>query len=340
MAKGFLRNCWYAAAWHDEVQGRETLARTILGEEILFWRADDGTAHAMANRCPHRFAPLSEGTHLGNSIACPYHGLEFGRAGQCVRNPQGDIIPPNARVNSYPVHEQALLLWIWMGAPAEADPNLIPEFAGMDPDSNAINKGYLHTPANYELMSDNILDLGHIEFLHGDILGSEAVRRASTEARVEGTTVWSIRETENEILPGPLAETYSMGAEPCRRRLEVRWNAPGLLQLRVSAWPMDGSRPPLETPGVHIMTPETEHSTHYFWSNSRNFRLDDDTLHNALQEGLAYAFEYQDKPMIVAQQEVLGDRDLLEAEPVILRSDAAAIRARRLLAKLIREEAA
>jgi len=49
------------------------------------------------------------------------------------------------------------------------------------------------------------------------------------------------------------------------------------------------------THGSHLMTPETEDSTHYFWSDSRDFRRDDTALHAQLDEGLKYAFEYQDQ---------------------------------------------
>ena len=58
-----------------------------------------------------------------------------------------------------------------MGDPKHADAAEIPDFVGLDADVYAINKGYMHTPANYEVMTDNIMDLGHIEFLHEGLLG-------------------------------------------------------------------------------------------------------------------------------------------------------------------------
>ena len=56
----YLRNCWYAAAYAHEVDDAP-LARQLLDEPIVFFRTPDGRAHALFDRCPHRFAPLSMG---------------------------------------------------------------------------------------------------------------------------------------------------------------------------------------------------------------------------------------------------------------------------------------
>jgi vanillate O-demethylase monooxygenase subunit len=86
------------------------------------------------------------------------------------------------------------------------------------------------------------------------------------------------------------------------------------------------------------MTPETEFTTHYFWSNSRDFRVDDAELHAQLESGLRFAFEQQDKPMIVAQRESMEDAEFWSLNPVVLEGDAGAVRARRVLRRLIHEE--
>lgn len=52
----FLRDYWYVAAWSDEV-GRTPLARTVLGEDIMIYRTEAGTAVALENRCAHRRLP-------------------------------------------------------------------------------------------------------------------------------------------------------------------------------------------------------------------------------------------------------------------------------------------
>lgn len=336
----FLKNAWYVAAWDDEVLPGALFHRRILGEQILLARDKGQVAHALQDRCPHRFAPLHLGSHCGASVQCGYHGLTFGFDGRCVENPHGDgKIPPKAVIRSYPLVAQQMLLWIWMGDPARADPAAIPHFRGLDPTRFAINKGYMHTPVNYEYMTDNIMDLGHIEFLHKGLLGSEAVRRAESAMRQDGTTVFSTQLTHNEILPGPLDALYETAGKPVDRWLDVRWDAPALMELVVGVAPTGApQRIGRETPGVHLMTPETEVTTHYFWSNSRDFRIDDAELHAQLDEGLRFAFEHQDKPMIVAQREAMEGAEFWSLNPLVLEGDAGAIRARRILRRLIHEE--
>lgn len=337
----FLRNAWYVAAWDDEVPTDAPFTRRILNEEVLLVRGDDGKVHALLNRCPHRFAPLDKGKRSGETIVCAYHGLVYDLDGQCVHNPHGDgRIPPNAVVKRYPVVTRGGLLWIWMGDSDRADPSLIPELVGLDPDRWTIHKGYLHTPANYELMVDNIMDLGHIEFLHAGLLGSEAVRRGETEVKQEGSTVISRRLVRNETLPPALAALFEPEG-PVDRWLDVQWSPPANMNLFVGVTSAGApERIGRETPGVHLMTPETEHTTHYFWSNARDFRRDDDALHAQLGEGLRFAFEQQDKPMIEAVEKVMDGSDFWEMRPVILDCDAGAVRARRVLRKLIRDEQA
>ena len=56
----YLRNAWYVAAWSDG-RRRRLLGRTILKEPVVLYRKADGEVAALADRCPHRFAPLQHG---------------------------------------------------------------------------------------------------------------------------------------------------------------------------------------------------------------------------------------------------------------------------------------
>ena len=76
----WLRNCWQVAAFSSEI-GSAPLARTVIGEPIVFFRLASGDAVALADRCPHRLAPLSLGRVVGDQIQCGYHGLRFDHNG-------------------------------------------------------------------------------------------------------------------------------------------------------------------------------------------------------------------------------------------------------------------
>ena len=101
----FLKNCWYAAAWDDEVS-EVPLARTILNEPVVLFRTADGWPAALEDRCCHRGLPLSMGRVEGETLQCGYHGLRFDPGGQCVAVPGQSTIPPGARVRSFPLVER------------------------------------------------------------------------------------------------------------------------------------------------------------------------------------------------------------------------------------------
>src|SRR3974377_2452185 len=114
MSGAFLKNCWYVAAQADEV-GVAPLGRTLLGEPVVLYRKEDGTAVALEDRCCHRRAPLSKGVLIGDALQCGYHGFPFDAAGACIRIPGQDRVPLGIGVRGYPLVERHAFLWIWMG---------------------------------------------------------------------------------------------------------------------------------------------------------------------------------------------------------------------------------
>jgi phenylpropionate dioxygenase-like ring-hydroxylating dioxygenase large terminal subunit len=335
----FLKNCWYAVAWADELS-RALLAREILGERIVFYRKLDGSVAALADRCPHRFAPLSMGRLVEDTIECAYHGLRFNGVGECVFNPHGNgMIPSRAIVRSWPLVERHQLVWIWMGDATRADPATIPEFQFLDDPTFQNVKGYTLAEGHYELMTDNIMDLGHIEFLHPGLLGSDAVRKAQTETTQQGHTVHSNRLTQNEVLPPVLQRWYEAGERRVQRWLNVRWDPPALMKLTVGVLPEGEPREGAhESQGCHLMTPATETTTHYFWAQGRNWGERDPAMDALRLDSLRKAFDTQDKPMIEAVQRNMGTTDLESLSPVMLSNDGGPVRARRVLKRLIADE--
>jgi Vanillate O-demethylase oxygenase C-terminal domain len=71
---------------------------------------------------------------------------------------------------------------------------------------------------------------------------------------------------------------------------------------------------------------------------SRTYRADDDHLTKAISEGFQATFEFEDKPIIAAQHDLMGGADFWSLKPVLLEGDIAGVRARRILARLIAGE--
>jgi vanillate O-demethylase monooxygenase subunit len=339
----FIRNAWYAAAWASEIK-HALLPRTILNEPVVLYRGEAGKAVALADRCAHRFVPLSRGTLKGDIVECGYHGLCYDATGACVHNPHGDHrIPNNARVKTYTLAERDGIVWIWMGEASLADEATIADFHQFGTTGRFKSvEGYLHVAAHYQLISDNLLDLTHGQYLHP--MFKNAAGPAVFEPYRDGDprTVWA-RFHRKAQHPNKYFQFLGYPADKLGdHRNFMRWNPPAVLLLDVG---MTGVDAPvgegISIPTAHLLTPETETTTHYLWAMARDFRLDDEALSKQLLELGVSIFNNEDKPMIEAQQRAVGGcDDLLALKPVLLATDAPSVKARRIVSRLLSEEQA
>ena len=336
----FLRNTWYVAALGGEV-GREMLARTILGQAVMMYRKQNGEAVAILDRCPHRFAPLSRGTLVGDHVQCAYHGLQFDCSGKCVVNPHGDgKIPQAARVKAFPFVERYGLLWIWIGDDDKVDASLIPAYySHFDSPEWKTVSGHSYQDANYLLIADNLLDLSHDQFLHANYHRKDTFLTTPHEVFQDGNAVVSRRQVLNTVASDAFAGNLPDPDVLVDQWKIMRWEAPGYFLLDVGVkLSNDPAARSLRKCNAHILTPATETSTNYFFVNARNYQRDDAAVDAQIREWQRIGFGEQDKPMIEAIQLAMGGSDLFELDPVLLSVDGAAIRARRLIGKLIKAQ--
>jgi phenylpropionate dioxygenase-like ring-hydroxylating dioxygenase large terminal subunit len=336
-----LANVWYVAALATEVEVGQLFPRRIADEPVVMFRDRHGVAHALRDRCPHRFAPLHRGKLRGDRVECGYHGLQFDGSGTCVHNPHGEgRIPQAAVVRTYPVAERHGLLWIWVGEPSSADSTEIPDYSFVaHGHPNALSTGYLLTQSNYQLVSDNITDLSHADFLHSPILNSlGAITHLIPKVADDGRSVTIEWDYGVERAQGLFDQFLPAPGKPARQTLKVTWQAPALMRLIARAMQGDEGPDYLEFDTLHLMTPETETTTHYFFLGRRNFRDESPELQQAITAGLMSAFTNEDKPMLNAVQESMGTPDLWALNPVLLTCDSGAVRCRRVLQRLLASE--
>ena len=332
----FLRNYWYVAAFDREV-AEAPLARKILGEASVFWRARDGAVVAMQDRCPHRRAPLSMGKVLdGERLQCLYHGMEFDRAGACARIPGQADIPPAMRAKTYPVVVRYRWVWVWMGDPAAADPSQIPEFPWLEsPDWGA--KGDLfHVKASWTLIVDNLLDLTHLATVHATTIGNAAIAEKA-ETRVERTEKGLVMRRWVIDAPAPPTYVKAGGFTANIDRWQfIDFTPPAFLRLHVGGVPTGTGAPDRLEGGIHMrnlnaITPETETTTHYFWAQAHDFQPRNEAVTDLVFSQVKTAF-LEDVAIFEAQQRVIdNDRGPPEVD---VRADAAQIQARRILERL------
>ena len=202
----YLKNMWYVAGFPDEI-GDHPIARTLLEQPLVFFRARGGQIAALADRCPHRFAPLSKGVKVSGE----------------------------------------------------------PTIAAFD--------------------------------VH-------------------------LREQ------GKATEQWS----------EVTWTAAGNMHLRTGATLLGEERSQgVEAMTLHLATPETATSAHYWYWSIRNFAISPEA-NSQIQKFIEFAFVQQDKPMLEAQQRAMQGREFWSLRPILLASDAGAVRARRKLDQLVQAE--
>jgi vanillate O-demethylase monooxygenase subunit len=257
-----------------------------------------------------------------------------------VRNPYSERIPSTFKVRTYPAAERHGIVWLWLGKPEAADETRIPDF-GFIPDSASSRTvhGYTLMNANYEYGTDNLLDLSHIEFVHkGSIAGQGVIFAGQHSVRVEGETLHS-----DWFMPDVALPSVAYGRYPPETRvdhwLEMRWNAPASMRLLIGACPHGQPREMgFELPQAHILTPASEHESHYFWTSTRYHDLDSPQTDAMLIEMLGQAFNHEDKPMIEAAYANVRGKDFWQERPLSLGVDKGGVRARRMLEAMLKAE--
>lgn len=338
-----LRNCWYAAAWADEVVHGELLSRRIADLPMLFYRPRENEIACIADYCIHRFAPLHRGAQIGEVVRCGYHGLEFNANGQCVRNPHEKGNLPNKTIPSYPVVERYSVIWIWIGDAEAADPTLISEeFAFLGSSARTHVRGRFHVKANYQLLLDNLMDISHAIYLHGEALMTEDLyAKYDPKMHVDGDEVTVTLEQKDITAPILFRVALPEGTNRVDFYDYVKFLMPALVSHDI-AYTQIGEGPyqpsGVSSRSAHLFTPETATTTHYMFNNSRDFMLDDPKTSDRMLAALKKAFGDEDIPMIEAQQEVVDDRDLFDLKPAILVNDRAGVLVRRTLAKRLKQQ--
>jgi vanillate O-demethylase monooxygenase subunit len=342
----FPRNAWYVAAWDHEVKRLNLMRRLLLGEPVLLYRKTDGKPVALEDRCCHRHAPLSHGRLKGDTVECAYHGLRFGPDGCCTHIPTQDQIPEAARVRSYPVAEKYHWIWIWMGDPALADEDLIPDFHVMDhPDWNWRGET-LHVEGNYLLVVENLMDLTHLPALHVTTLANTAIPedQIPTEYKIERDHIQVNRWVEDTPVPGyfRLLADIEKGAR-VDRWMNTTYTPPSFVRIDIGAAEAGtGARQGDRSKGVttwnlNAVTPETETTSHYFWAQAQDFAGDDPTI-SELDFNLVHTAFQEDLAIIKGQQENIDlDPDAFRLD---LAADRAGVQAKRMVDRMIKAEQA
>lgn len=337
--KNVLRNYWYMAAWSHEVADKP-LGRRYLDVPVVLFRDAQGKIASLPDRCPHRFAPLSKGRVVDGVIECPYHGLRFDGQGKCVQVPiPTDKHVPSIEMETIPVHEQDGFIWIWLGDWEQGRTTPPPDMAYLRPGPHDEVLGmYMRQESNFTLGVDNLMDPSHTAFLHRQTLsqGTDYFRNLFCAAR------YACVALDGDRINSQWSFVDSQGAHHEDEKFEAIWSAPSTILQRSRASAL-GLKPDHDSHSyfLHLLTPETDHSTHYFATDCYDRREKDQAYLQERERLLKETvFLGEDDPILAAIERTMNGADLLSMHPVILPADAAALRVRRRYAQLLKDEQA
>lgn len=337
----FIADAWYVAAWADEIEAAP-IARRLLDQPVVIYRDQVGKVAALYDSCCHRGAPLSVGRVVSQGLQCGYHGLVFDGSGTCVHIPGQAMIPRTAKVRSYPVVERQQLVWIWMGDPKKADEALIVDVAFHDDQRKWPHRhSVYHIAAPAMMLADNLMDLTHLPFVHGDNVGGDAGPHIDAQTDVTPTDLGArvLRWFPDCPPPPTYRKAVPTLPESVERWQEFEFVVPGVMKQWTGAVPVgQGARDPARREGgfslrmFHGLTPETNNTCHYFWSAANGYRQDEIEVTEQLFDELAKAL-MQDKVIVELQQSRISETG--DAWLVPTRHDIARMAMRRAMDRMV-----
>jgi vanillate O-demethylase monooxygenase subunit len=196
--------------------------------------------------------------------------------------------------------------------------------------------------APYQLIHDNLLDLSHIGYVHQKTIGGNAQlhMNAGTTVTSDDRSVRAVRLMPNSAPPPSYLILWPFGAT-CDRWQEIEFHVSYLAIWTGAMFPGeaamdDPERGGLHTRGFHGVTPETDTTSHYFWTMAANRHPSlppEFPLIEKLVANTRITFE-EDKAVIEAQyrnmQRFNGRDDWTD-----IHVDLAPNRARRVIAALL-----
>lgn len=345
----FVRNCWYIGAFTDEIRERP-VQRTIMDEPVVFYRGESGQVRAMFGLCPHRFYPLAEGRVTGDAIECNYHGFTIDASGACIRIPSQTDCPKQFRQKIYPVIESGPFIWIWMGDPAQADVAALPDQESLGlatPGWTACGLSRFDVQSRYQLLIDNLMDLTHVDFLHGRSVGSGA---NLSDAVLTLKDFDGGLQVIRDLPPAPWIHAYDFFYGPqnkfdglCRTYTLTHFYGPSMIKTTGPIFTaIDGMDAPPPELGVinfvHGITPETKSTSHYWGAVTRNFRLEDQDL-GAVLADMDTRVRAEDVEAFRLMEPYLDTYADANRE-LLAKADMAAVRVRRMIQAQLDAQAA
>jgi len=326
-----LHQFWHPVAYSSDVN--EKPQQVILLDEKIAIARIDGKVVALADRCAHRGAALSQGMVVDGCFECPYHGWRYDPQGHCkkipARNELVDVMKP--KVKAYQATESAGMVWVCLVDEPVYPVPTFPEFS--DPSFRLVQGPAYDWETSAPRRLENFVDFSHFAFVHDGSIGSRS--------RPEVDTVEPWREGGVLRFERPALKEPSVA-----RKRE-------LLGIQGDDWIAVANSYHVTLPHTVHLRRRVENGKHYvllmaaspisanktrsFWWIARDFGVEPE--HDAFFLDFESVVLEQDKPVIESQEPklipIVGEEARLELP--VRGADAVTMAYRRWLLELIRQ---
>ncbi|MEX0802913.1 MAG: Rieske 2Fe-2S domain-containing protein [Candidatus Binatia bacterium] len=197
-----MRRYWQPVALAEELPREGApLKITILGEELVLFRDEQGRAGLLGLHCSHRGTDLSYGRVENGGLRCVYHGWLYDVCGKVIEQPGepgGGANKHEIRHRAHPCTEAGGVIFTYMGP---GEPPLLPNYEFLTvPDAQRTVAKILYR-CNYLQSNEGNIDPVHLSFLHQFL--SEA--NVPLQRVVQGSDA-----TDNTLLGKDIAPTIEV----------------------------------------------------------------------------------------------------------------------------------
>lgn len=171
--KNMINNQWYAVLSSREVKKNKIVGVKRFGENLVFYRDQNGHVACLHDQCIHRGASLAKGELIDGCIACPFHGIRYAADGSCTLIPSeghaSTINHDRFHMKSYPAKEIGDIIFVWYGDKA---PDKDPDYFDVITDSSfSYRQMNDNWGVDYSRVIENQLDVSHLAFVHRTTIG-------------------------------------------------------------------------------------------------------------------------------------------------------------------------